>query len=151
MWRIQARAGGQQPPFLCYVNLRADGGNLLTDATGLIEFNIKNAAALPAETTWMRPPSQWVRVQTVMRPQIFNASANCRLSGNWMRHMIYTGTAPNNLGQLYLAENVSKIRALLPLADVRNARPPAPGAPPGVAVFQGAPSIYFWPYMSVLP
>lgn len=62
-----------------------------------------------------------------------------------MRSIMYTGTAPDNQGFLYVSENVTKLKAQLPAADNRNSLDlPSTITVPGII-----PPAYFhptWPW-----
>lgn len=146
--RIISYAGGSKPPFLCYIHsTNADRGTTV-NPTCLIEYNVRST--LPNHG-WMRPPNDWVSVQTIMKPHYFNPAVDYRLSGLWMRRVLYTATAPDNLGLIYLAESFAALRDSLPQADVRNAVPQPAYGPSDPESVNTAPTIYVRRLMNVQP
>ncbi|CEJ55069.1 hypothetical protein PMG11_01346 [Penicillium brasilianum] len=146
--RINSYAGGSKPPFLCYIHsTNADRGTTVSP-TCLIEYNIRST--LPNHD-WMRPPNSWVSVQTVMKPHYFNPAIDYRLSGLWMRRILYTATAPDNLGLICLAEDFTTLIHSLPQADVRNAVPQPAYGPSDPESVNTAPTIYVRSLMNVQP
>lgn len=56
-----------------------------------------------------------------------------RLSGPWLRRIMYTGAAPDKNGELYLSENATRLTSQLPAVDKRNAHEyPSMVAAPGI-------------------
>jgi hypothetical protein len=146
--RITFYAGGDKPPFLCYINsTNADRGTCV-DASCLVEYNIRSPIS---NHEWMRPPKEWVQVQTLLKSHYFDPARDYRLSGMWMRRIMYTATAPDNLGLLYLAETLPMLKDSLPDADVRNAVPQPAYGPSDPGASRIAPTLYIRGLMDVPP
>lgn len=146
--RITAYAGGSKPPFLCYINSLNAGRNTAVDPTCLIEYNIRST--LPGYG-WMRPAGKWITVQTIMKQHDFDPAQDYRLSGMWMRRILYTATAPDNLGLFYMAESLTTLKASLPESDVRNAVPQPFYGPSDPGVSSIGPTIYVKGMLDVPP
>ncbi|KAJ5481104.1 hypothetical protein N7539_006998 [Penicillium diatomitis] len=115
---------------LCYLQIRNYNGNMARHETHLYEFNLQIRIA-QGGLKYLRPDHQWIPQQTVVIREAYNPQTHVRLSGSWMRNVVYTATAPDNLGFLYLAEPITALRGMLPTVNVRDARILAPFIPQG--------------------
>ncbi|EPS30996.1 hypothetical protein PDE_05950 [Penicillium oxalicum 114-2] len=115
---------GRWPPFVALVIVVDCNGGLTLDATYLIEYNIRTSNPYqPGTNLFVRPPNEWIARQTIVKDTAFNPATDHRLSGMWVASVLYTGTAPDNSGRLFLAETVTALRKTLPKANVRRAIP----------------------------
>ncbi|KAJ5179175.1 hypothetical protein N7492_002385, partial [Penicillium capsulatum] len=58
------------------------------------------------------PMAEWVKIQTTAQQGSAQSNGNHRLSGIWVRHILYTATAPDNQGQLMLSTGKSHLNTL---------------------------------------
>jgi hypothetical protein len=144
--RITFYTGGYKPPFLCYINSRNADRGTCVDASCLVEYTIRSPIS---SHEWMRPPMEWVRVQSIMKPHYSDPVRDYRLSGMWMRPIMYTATAPDNLGLLYLAETFPMLKDSLPHADVRDTVPQPAYGPSDPGTSGIAPTLYIRGLMDV--
>lgn len=117
--QMVAVAGEARPPFLTYREFKSPAGLVYT-ATFKILFNIPQGPS--SSLLWVRP---WVPVQTCIEDR-YHRPEDTRLGGGWLRTVLYTTTAPNNAGELYLSETLSGLRKQIPKCDVRNSEIPLP-------------------------
>lgn len=75
----------------------------------------------------------WVPLQCMIKPGDRQSDGMARLSGMWLRHMLYTGTVPDNRGLLYVSNTKRGLFKDMPRVNARNAQPPPdiPWAPKG--------------------
>ncbi|KAF7715898.1 Uncharacterized protein PECH_005765 [Penicillium ucsense] len=118
------------PPFLCYLQIRNYNGNMAWHETHLYEFHMQIRIA-QGGLKYLRPDHKWIPQQTFVMREAYNPQIHVRLSGSWMRNIVYTATVPDNLGVLYLAGTITALRGMLPTVNVRDARTPAPFIPQG--------------------
>lgn len=67
---------------------------------------------------------KWNRIQVVAAPDRIRDKGSNRLSGIWLRHVMYTATVPDNKGRLYLSATRDELVDALPDVSVRLANAP---------------------------
>lgn len=70
-----------------------------------------------------QPVTGWITIKAFVKPGSQQSNYNPRLSGMWMRRMIYTATAPDNTGRLFLSTTKAGLDRMLPDVDAANAEP----------------------------
>lgn len=66
----------------------------------------------------------WVPLQCMIKPGDRQSDGMVRLSGMWLRHMLYTGTVPDNRGLLYVSNTKKGLFKDMPRVNARHAQPP---------------------------
>lgn len=59
-----------------------------------------------------KPMTEWVKVQSTVQQGSVQSNGNHRLSGIWVRHVLYTATAPDNQGELMLSTEKTHLNSL---------------------------------------
>lgn len=67
---------------------------------------------------------EWVPVRVMVKPGSQQSNNMDRLSGMWMRHVLYTATCPDNNGRLYVSKSRNGLFTQMPPVDYKSARPP---------------------------
>lgn len=111
---------GFKAPFLCYKAYNTANGTKYMP-TCKIFFNLETGSGRVA-----RP---WVPAQTSVCEDPFGPG-DARVSGDWIRRLFYTASAPDNLGNLFISETLSGLKAQLPDFDVRGSQGPLISLPP---------------------
>lgn len=71
----------------------------------------------------------WVPIQVTVVPGSQQADSPPRLSGMWMRHMLYTATCPDNKGYLYISNSLGGLTSQMPTVNAKDALPPPDAKP----------------------
>lgn len=67
---------------------------------------------------------KWVPLQCLVKDGDQESDGMPRLSGMWMRHMLYTGTCPDNRGLLYVSNSLGGLISEMPVVKAKLAQPP---------------------------
>lgn len=70
-----------------------------------------------------QPVTDWVTIKAFVKPGSQESNNMPRLSGMWMRRMVYIATAPDNTGRLFLSTTKAGLERMLPDVDAANAEP----------------------------
>lgn len=63
----------------------------------------------------------WTKVQALVNPGVSIQGQGIRLSGMWMRQNLFTATAPDGAGDLFVSDRKTRIAQALPSVTVPQA------------------------------
>ena len=115
--QIQTLAGGAPLVGMGTITFIDSNGVVTACKTYQLEVNVvseNGQAIIP----------KWNRIQVVAAPDSIKQKGSDRLSGIWLRHVMYTATVPDNKGRLYLSSTRDELVNALPDVPVQLANPP---------------------------